>query len=156
MIGAVPWFHNLGAPNDADAEVIRIHTWDEWPGPEDPGCMGSEYESEKWRERIFYDLSLGRDAVDLWNRIQYEMVIPLASKRVDYDEALDCYHAPNSAVWHAGWLAAVIGCRLLLGFGFADNALRQWDWFARGHWPFGYDEVDERCIPYATSKLQVF
>jgi hypothetical protein len=30
----IPWFLNLGKPHRWDKDVARIHSWDEWPGPE--------------------------------------------------------------------------------------------------------------------------
>src|SRR5436190_1308713 len=34
ILDGVPWFLNLGKPHRWDGEVLRIHSWDEWPGPE--------------------------------------------------------------------------------------------------------------------------
>jgi hypothetical protein len=34
LLTTLPWFRNLGKPHPNDDGVVRIHRWEEWPGPE--------------------------------------------------------------------------------------------------------------------------
>ena len=56
---------------------------------------------------------------------------------------VDPWHGPTSASLQGTWVSSTIACCLLAGLPIPWNALRQWAWFARGHWPCGYSEDDD-------------
>jgi hypothetical protein len=135
---SIPWFRNIGKPTPSDAGVERICSWDEWPGPEEPGISALSD-----RQQALYD-SLTRDSRGetdprtlLWNRI-HEAVFRTAAPKVPYDANQDCYHAPSMAVWQAAWTAGLVGLCHYSAQPIPPELHEQWEWFVRGHWPSGY------------------
>jgi hypothetical protein len=117
-------------------------------------------EHSEWRYERLGDRFAGEVAA-YWDRVQMR-ALNLAAAQVSYSDEKDPDYPPNSAANYAGWVAAAIGICLKAGVAIPGNALRQWGWFVRGHWPCAYEEGVEHPeyelagIPRASARLVVF
>jgi hypothetical protein len=137
-LSLVPWFSRLGEPSSRDHLVARIHNWDEWPGPESAAVEDLGQRSQVWYDELIDAAGPRKSEVQtLWGRIQ-DVVIEHARGAVPYRRDEDAWHGPTAAVWDAAWVAATIGCSLLLDREAPSEALDQWRWLTEGHWPCGY------------------
>ena len=139
----IPWLKNVGQPSPLDRDVLRIYSWDEWPGPEEPGSEIQASLYLRWKEELTSDDPQG-NLPALFEEIQSE-VRALARSNVAYDDNQDAWYGPNASVWAAGWLAAVIGCRVARGKSVGEYnredqwaPAAEWHWFRHGHWPCTY------------------
>ena len=140
----IPWLRRLGEASPRDHEVFRIHSWDTWPGPEDPGAEIQSSYRRKWRNEVFgIDDYTAKPEDDLWTAIEGK-VFALARVAVPYEEKEDAWHGPNAAVWSASWVAALVGCTirehgaLPAELGRQWTLANEWSWFVAGHWPCAY------------------
>lgn len=134
----VPWFSNLGRPVSSEEEVVRIATWDDWPGPEEPAIL----ELSSRQQELFDEImeGAGEQAPQLkmaWDEV-HAVVFRTASVRVPYDPAEDAWHGPTAAVWQAAWTAGLIALCLQTSRPIPAELEEQWSWYVRGHWPSGY------------------
>lgn len=137
-LAQVPWFRHLGEPSPRDHQVARIRDWNEWPGPESPQVQDLGPRSQSWHDELIEGAGPRKSEVEaLWERIR-QAVFEHACGAVPYDSEEDSWHGPTTAVWHAAWVAGVVGCSLLLGREIPSEAIDQWSWLVEGHWPCGY------------------
>ncbi|WP_433330803.1 hypothetical protein [Spirillospora sp. CA-294931] len=135
-LDGVAWFANLGRPSRWDAGCVRIHDWDDWPGPENP--LGEAF-AEAYQEI--------RDHVDpdqeLFDRV-HAAVMDRARTAVPFEPDQDSWHGPTLCVWEAAHVAALIVCVLARGWDVPDDLVEQWNWYEAGHWPssFADDPAD--------------
>ena len=148
QLAAVPWFSNIGRPTPPDAGVKRIFAWEEWPGPEkDPAITELHLQHQALFDAIMVDAGEQRAArAELWDRI-HAAVFRAAASRVPYDPKQDAWHGPTMAVWQAAWTAGLVGLCLQSGRPVPPEIQEQWLWFARGHWPSGYDSFSDEPGP---------
>jgi hypothetical protein len=158
----VPWFLNLGEPHPRDLEVIRIYSWDDWPGPEGGWCDWLGRYSAVVRERIEADHSARQGELDaLWQKIE-GTVLRLASGNVPlFDPDEDAWHGPTTCVWSAAYTACLVSWHLLLSCPLPERVVTEWDWYAAGHWPCDFAEeppgyLDESAVNVAAGKLLVY
>jgi hypothetical protein len=139
LIDRVPWFENLGKPHPLDATVERIGDWEEWPGPESLGGSFMGPEGGRWQDDLLALERPGLEAIrSLWSSVENQ-----ALGRMPLEMDGDPWDGPTAAGIFGAWAAATIDCCLLAGAPIPANALRQWAWFARGHWPSHYSEDDD-------------
>lgn len=137
-LAQIPWFARLSEPCSRDHQVVRIREWDEGPGPESPQGEDVGTRTQAWRDAVIEDAGHLKPEIEaLWERIQ-QAVFERACDAVPFDSKEDAWHGPTMAVWHAAWVAGVIGCSLLLGREIPLEVMDQWSWFVEGHWPCGY------------------
>jgi|GEM_PF-1601898 len=138
---SVPWFSNIGKPHPRDATVVRIWKWADWLGPE-------AGHTEGWgRYMALVHEHLERDHADranelkaTWQEIE-RLTMDLAILCVpEYRADRDAWYGPTTCVWHAGYIAALVACHVLVGRALADRIAEQWMWFTEGHWPCDYTE----------------
>jgi hypothetical protein len=144
LLARVPWFARLGEPHPRDDSVERIASWDQWGGPESGGAEPIGGEQSAWRDGLIETTpARSRARLErLWDEVTAEGFRAIdAVFREDLDG--DPWHGPTNAAGHAAWLAATIACYRDRDRPIPGNALRQWAWFARGHWPCQYSEDDE-------------
>jgi hypothetical protein len=143
VLAQVPWFQNLGKPHPRDDHVERLESWGDWGGPESKGGSTMGCEGSVWQDDVFpVDAAAHAPVEQLWNEVTSECFQAVArSFHEDLDG--DPWHGPSNAAGQAAWLAATIACCLQAGQPIPRNALRQWAWFARGHWPCKYSENDD-------------
>jgi hypothetical protein len=135
----VPWFSRLGQPHPRDGFVDRIADWDEWGGPESRGGSPMGPESGRWEDALMAKPEPGPGAIrSLWSSVDKQ-----ALGAMPFGPEVDPWHGPTSASLQGAWVSSTIACYLLAGLPIPWNALRQWAWFARGHWPCGYSEDDD-------------
>jgi hypothetical protein len=162
LLRNVPWFLNLGKSHSRDRNVARIHSWDQWLGPERGfGDWFGRYPAVV-RERMEADHTNQRtDLEAVWLQIE-SLVMECAIPNVpEYDKKQDAWYGPTTCVWQAGYTAALIGCHLLLKRPLPEPIAQEWDWFADGHWPCDYAEEphgygDEALIDVPATKLLVY
>jgi hypothetical protein len=141
QLDTVPWFSNIGRPTPADAEVGRIHEWEEWPGPEEPTITELSLRHQALFDDIMADAGAQRAALtEVWDRV-HDRVFRAAAPKVPYDPQRDAWHGPTTAVWQAAWTAGLVGLCLHTGRSVPPEIQEQWLWFVRGHWPSGYSSV---------------
>ncbi len=133
----IPWFANIGKPLPEGSTSKRIHSWDEWPGPEEPSVA----EVGDATSDIFEELTQGEDSDQLskLHRRIRNSVVRIAKHRVPFDEDEDTWHAPNAAVCEAGWVAGLIGLFLWLNRPVPPGLVEEWKWFVAGHWPCDWE-----------------
>ena len=137
-LARIPWFRHLGEPDSRDQEVVRIRAWHEWPGPQSPECQDLGPLTQDWHDAMMADAGSRRaEAQAFWDRA-LAATIDHARGAVPFDPDQDSWHGPTTAVWHAAWVAATVGCCLLLGREVPPAAHDQWGWLAAGHWPCGF------------------
>lgn len=134
-LGAIAWFSRLGEPSSWDTDCQRIHSWDEWPGPEERGESTLSLQSQSFYDDVF---GTGSKAVsDVFHRVQ-KQVLDCARNSVPYDEAQDPYHGPTNAVRSAAFACDLIACHLEVGWDVPEDLQELWAWLRAGHWPSGY------------------
>ena len=74
----------------------------------------------------------------LWDSVEVQ-----ARADMPLEAELDAWDGPTAATLHGSWVAATIACCLAAKVPIPKNALRQWAWFARGHWPCAYSQDDD-------------
>lgn len=158
----VPWFLNVGKPHLRDHEVVRIHSWDEWPGPERGWCHWFGRYQSVVRERIEAEYSSRRTELEvLWTSIQ-ESVLNLAAAKVPlFDRDRDTWYGPTACVWFAAYTACLASWHLMLWCPLPERLFVEWTWYVAGHWPCDYAEeppgyLDESAVYVPAGKLLVF
>lgn len=133
----VPWFSTISEPITDVPNVLRIRSWDEWPGPMDDGV-----EALNLRHGALYEELVRQDSSlkVIWDQI-HAAVFRRATSAVPFDSTTDAWHGPTTAVWQAAWTAGLIGLCLASGHARPEDLQRQWEWFLRGHWPCGYERI---------------
>jgi hypothetical protein len=142
-LGQVPWFTNLGKPHPRDDHAERIQDWSDWGGPESKGGEPIGPEMQVWQDDLFQAEPAARAQLEkLWKTVTSECFGAIA-RTFHEDTDGDPWHGPSNAVAHAAWVAATIACYRQFNRPIPKNLLRQWAWFARGHWPCMYSEDDD-------------
>jgi hypothetical protein len=160
LIEAVPWMSRLGRAHRCDDQVLRIRDWDDTPHPQTRGVMSLLSEHSEWRYDRLGDRFAGKVAA-YWDRVMLR-ALNLAAVQVPYSDESDPDYPPNSAAGYAGWVAGSIGICIAAGAAIPGNALRQWAWYVRGHWPCAYEDGVESPayqvagIPRSSARLVVF
>jgi hypothetical protein len=160
LVERVPWMTALGKPHRCDPQVLRVHCWDDVPFADLRGTMSLCTEHGTWLNPHF-DERLTEEMRDYGKQLNLR-VLNLAALKVPWKETGEPDHAPNRAAGFAGWVASAIGLSLKAGVAIPFNALRQWQWYVRGHWPCAYEpgielpEYDIAGIPRAEGHLVVF
>jgi hypothetical protein len=138
----VSWFSNLGAPTPPDARVVRMLTWDDWPGPEEPAVLELFAREHELYERIIDERDADDGLMGLSKRVR-KTVMRSASNNVPFDPDEDPWHAPSAAVWQAAYITELIALCLQTGRDVPPGLHEQWNWFVRGHWPAGCASLDD-------------
>jgi hypothetical protein len=160
LIERVPWMGALGKLHRCDPHVIRVHRWDDVPFADLRGAMSLCTEHGTWLNPHF-DERLTEEMRAYGKQLNLR-VLNLAALKIPCNETGEPDHAPNRAAGFAGWVASAIGLSLKSGVAIPFNALRQWQWYVRGHWPCAYEpaielpEYDIAGIPRAEGRLVVF
>jgi hypothetical protein len=161
MVEAIPWFTRLGKPHRSDRAVIRVRSWEECPFLDASGRMSMTSEHSDWQEQIA-ERGIDQDEfLKYWCQIGGAGIYQ-AGERIGSDSERDVDYPPNAAEGAAAWVAAAIGCFVRLGQEIPRNALRQWVWYARGHFPAAYEDgvespaYDVAGIPREQARLVVF
>ncbi len=141
LLRDIPWFMNLGKPHPRDHQVVRIWDWKEWPGPE--GAHGQWFgQLHPLVQARLLAAHPGREQEfnGTFNMIR-ETVEALAIPNVPaYEADEDAWHGPTACVWGAGFLAALVGCHILLKEPVPATIADEWAWLADGHWACDYAE----------------
>lgn len=127
----ITWFLSIGKP---ESGMVRINTWEDWPGPEDPCVVSIHIAQQECYDSFFSATDRAGDFEEIWNSI-LSVVMNLAKRSVPYSEDEDSWHGPTTAVWHAGWTAALVALHLEAQREIPDELLKQWKWFCAGRWP---------------------
>jgi hypothetical protein len=141
------WFTQVGTPVRWNNAIHGMSRWEEWPGPGASSTIGLSY----WQQALYDEIMSASDEkrgalAELWNTIQ-SMVLTDAAKAVPYNPNEDAWYAPNAAVWHAAWTAGLVGLHLYLRRSIPKELQEQWNWFAQGHWPYGWlEDFPERTL----------
>jgi hypothetical protein len=160
LLRRVPWFRNLGKPHRWDSEVARIHSWDEWPGPE--GGYGDRF--ARWpavvREAIEEGESGRRNELDTLWKHAYSLVLDHAARNVpEFNPERDPWYGPTACVHDAAYTAALMAWHILLDRPVPEMIAGTWRWFAEGHWPCDFAEEpvgwDEALVDFVI-KFQVY
>lgn len=132
---SIPWFRCTGQPL-GNLTVRFIHSWDEWPGPEDDKVSTIHFRQQALHDEILAaDPSRRTELNMLFQRVS-ERVVILASEALSLDLSQhDAWHAPSTAVWHAGWTAGLIALCLATNRAVPTDIESQWNWFSKGRWP---------------------
>ncbi len=143
LLKDVPWFENIGKPHALDAQVERIKSWKEWTGPESAQGEVFNAESNQWLAGID-ERHPGQ--TERLEKLQWEF------RRECWRAIATRFHEPadgdpwdpvTNAVNRAAWFVGLIACWIELGEPIPKNALRQWAWYCRGHWPCLYSRDDQ-------------
>jgi hypothetical protein len=141
LLETVPWFANLGKPHPRDAEVVRIHSWAEWPGPEG----GHGYWFGRWPAFVQETIEAAEPArraelKEVWDRV-YALVLNRAARNVPgFDPAQDAWHGPTACVHDAAYIAALVAWHIHLGRPIPRIIAEEWLWYADGQWPCDFAE----------------
>lgn len=130
-LGAIRWFCRVGLMDDDSAD--RLASWEDWAGPE---AHSVQQLFDPLSELIDPTMNLADSTAlqAIFDRVR-SYVMDVASACVPYDPNEDAWHAPTTAVWHAGSLAGLMAMYVALGREAPPNVPVQWSWFCRGHWP---------------------
>lgn len=133
----VPWFEQLG--EEVGEGVARIHSWDEWPGPEQEAVAALMQRGQRLYDALVESIEPG-GRIALRDDVR-RIVFRHATSKVPYDESRDSWHAPTAAVWHAAFTAELVAMCVHASHDVPPQIAVQWTWFQRGHWPCGYSAV---------------
>src|SRR5437764_15202007 len=116
LLERVPWFLNLGKPHRWDPEVARIHSWEEWPGPE----RGFGDWFGRWpavvREHLEAIARDRRGELDaLWEKVHAVVLERAVPNLPLYDAKRDAWYGPTACVWDAAYIAPLVALHILLG-----------------------------------------
>ena len=142
-LSTVPWFSRIG---EAPADVSRITSWDEWPGPEDDFVRSAAMD-----QQAIYDTfcvaqnGLPPELQSTWDKV-HQSVFDRAAPQVPYDPDEDTWHPPTAAVWDAAWTACLVALHIQTGRAIPQLLHDRWQWFLRGHWPCSYSGVPEDSV----------
>lgn len=127
------WLSRIGDPIDHN-EVITLHNWEKWPGPEDEGVLKLHDEHQETFELfIAPDEDLDEAFLNVMMKIQ-ERVAQKAGIKVREDSS----HAQSVATWQIGFTAGLVFAFEYLNEPLPEFIAVQWDWILKGHWPAGY------------------
>ncbi len=135
-LARVPWFSSPGAPVSG---AICIEDWDDWPGPEDRSVVSIHLAHQACFDSFFAETGDKEGLKTLWKAVLSE-VMDAARHTVPFDETEDSWHGPTTAVWQAGWTAALVALHLEVQREMPADLLEQWKWFCAGRWPCAWDE----------------
>jgi hypothetical protein len=162
LLETLPWFLNLGEPHPRDHDVVRIHTWEEWPGPE----RGYGDWFGRWqavvREQVEASEPARRAELDkLWQSIERTVVSRAAAKVPMYDPEQDAWYGPTVCVWYAAYTACLVGWHILLNRRLPERLAAEWEWYVDGRWPCDYAEeppgyCNRSAVDVPVGKLLVF
>jgi hypothetical protein len=139
LLKSIPWFSNLGKSTSVSTLYKQIHSWEEWPGPQDQEvCEISIRQQAYYDSFLEYSNQHRRSLEQLWETIQ-DVVVQVAGRAVPYDAEKDSHYAPNLAVWHAGWTAGLVGLCLALKTPIPGELQVHWTCFVSGHWPCAWE-----------------
>ena len=124
----IDWFRYVGIA--ADLPVQTISSWEEWPGPENDLVAVIHYNQQDYAEAIVET----EEEQQYWDELVSELVSHIKTK-APYEEDLDSWHAPNTAVWHAAWTVALEVFYTHKGQAVPAAISAQMCWFERGRWP---------------------
>jgi hypothetical protein len=127
-IRAIKLFSSLGVDID-DAVVVRIRSWNEWVGPEDP--LGLQI---GMRQQTLHDAIVVKSDEQLWNQA-LRIAVGISAKSVPYAEGEDSWHAPNIAAWSAAWTFSLEEAYFSRSISVPAEVVAQLYWYERGHWP---------------------
>jgi len=158
----IPWLQNIGKSHPRDAEVVRISAWEDWPGPEKgyADWLGRYLAVVREHLEVRYS-NRHAELTRAWQEIE-RLVMDLAIPNVpEYRADEDAWYAPTTSVWHAGYVAALVACHILVGRPLPEPVADQWQWFADGHWPCDCAESphgfsNESLVEVPATKLVVF
>lgn len=160
LIERIPWMSAVGKPHRCDVQVLRVDDWDHVPFADAPGTMSLCAEHGAWLNP-HQDERISGKAKAYGSRLE-RRVYNLVAAKVPYHESGEPDHAPNRAAGFAAWVSSAIGLSLMTGMSIPKNALRQWQWYARGHFPCAYEpgvelpEYDIAGIPRDEARYVVF
>lgn len=112
-----------------DSSVIRLRSWEEWPGPEEP-----RVEAIGTHMQFLHDQIISADAEPEWNRA-LRITVDFAAALVPYVEEQDAWYAPNIAVWSAAWIFALEEAHVARNLPLPAEVRAQLYWYQIGHWP---------------------
>jgi hypothetical protein len=138
-LSQVPWFSRLGERHALDQTVDRIKNWDDWGGPESDGTAPLAPELQRIEEVLYALPGPGRAEIESLR----DSVEEQAFTAMPFGPLTDPWDGETYASLHGACVAATIAHCLRLAAPIPRNVLRQWAWFARGHWPCGYSEDDD-------------
>lgn len=140
----IGWFDKIGQSVAETSGVVRIHSWEEWPGPEALAILKMSLSHQALYDSIMSNCDRDQAALRaLWDRI-HDIVFRTACPKVPFDPRQDAWHGPTTAVWQAAWTAGLIGLCLRAGRPIPPELEKQWEWFVRGHWPSGYASLNDK------------
>jgi hypothetical protein len=141
-LAEVRWFEAIGQPLQVEG-VVRLASWSEWPGPEDPRVETFFINQQSFKDELESSLGCQRsELVALWDVI-HRRVLETAGPVIGHDPTEDAWHGPSTATWHAAWTAGLLAWCQALKHPAPDWLVQQWAWFRRGRWPAGYASLDE-------------
>jgi hypothetical protein len=147
QLESVRWFSNIGKTTEGEASVERIHSWADWPGPEDPLIAELSLRQQGLYDEIMSDATIKPATLSLlWDHI-HEVVFRTAAPTVRFDPQQDSWYGPSAAVWQAAWTAGLMVLCLYTGRPIPTELREQWEWFVKGHWPSGYADMGSKGEP---------
>lgn len=162
LLETLPWFQCLGQPHERDPEVVRLRSWDAWPGPQGPyGDWFGRWQSVV-REQLEASYPDRLETLEpLWQRIE-RLVLDRAPSQVQlFDPNEDAWFGPTSCIWGAAYTACLVGWHLALQRDWPPRLTSEWAWYQAGHWPCGYAAeppgyCDEASVDYPVGRLLVY
>lgn len=168
LIERLPWLSRLGQVTARDADVVRIDTWEQWPGPEQVAELYHE-DVQEWFEAacgpIEWVPNVGSVPSEPRARALVHHIEATVTERtrgqVPYDERAPNlegpWYGPWAAVTAAKQVAVTVGYALLRGREIMPRLVEHWSWLAAGHWPCDYVcTVDEEALRDVVERLIVY
>jgi uncharacterized protein (TIGR02996 family) len=150
MLGAmagIPWLVHVGERASRDPEVRRIHAWQEWPGPQDPGCAEYADFTQECFDGLTQKAGTLRDlATRTKERVERKVAEQAMRNSPLYSGSQDAWHGPTVCVWVVAWWAGVIAASWLFRREITEEEQRIWRWIVAGHWPCGFTYSDNRKL----------
>jgi hypothetical protein len=133
----IAWFSSLFEPSPWDSGSVRLWRWDEWPGPEDAGCLEFALQRQHFLDSL--EAEFGSPVTSLFNQVS-EDVRTTAQLLIPQHPGSDAWNAPTTAVWSAAWAAGLCASFAYTSWPVPDDFREEWIWLQSGHWPCGYEE----------------
>jgi uncharacterized protein (TIGR02996 family) len=139
LLDPIPWLKHVGQPTERDAEVYRIRSWDEWPGPEDQDVHAHYSLFQKCVDRLLTQAGpLQEEAEGLLGGVRSGVYNHAKQNVPLFDSDQDAWHGPSMSVWDVSYRASLFAVHLLLKQKMHAELIQAWTWVAAGHWPCGY------------------
>jgi hypothetical protein len=151
-IESIEFFSKLGQPLSFDGSLVRIGSFDAWPGSESECVVSLQMQEESWWQAARAAMSAAAVTEDRLERIRVRAA-RLAERNVQPGPEDDPTSPREVCIAEASTVMRTAAAFLLLGWEWPPDLVEVYLLYRAGHWPCGYGESTSLECP---TKLMVY